>query len=94
MPRSAIIWTRSRELNFKREVPPHAQDDHFAIEVSPLEEFLCRGKVCHPPAVPRPAARFKFLHQNRRQLQVSRPPEKERGEGQLSFSLFGALVVG
>jgi hypothetical protein len=30
----------------------------------------------------------------RRQLQVSRAPEKERGEGQLSFSLFGALVVG
>jgi hypothetical protein len=28
------------------------------------EEFLCRGEVCHPPPVPRPAARFKFLHQN------------------------------
>ena len=27
-------------------------------------------------------------------LQVSRAPEKEGGEGQLSFSLFGALVVG
>jgi hypothetical protein len=50
---------------FKREVPPHAQDDDFAIEVSPFEEFLCRGEVCHPPPVPRPAARFKFLHQNR-----------------------------
>jgi hypothetical protein len=32
--------------------------------VSPFEEFLCRGEVCHPPPVPRPAARFKFLHQN------------------------------
>jgi hypothetical protein len=49
---------------FKREVPPHAQDDDFAIEVSPFEEFLGRGEVCHPPPVPRPAARFKFLHQN------------------------------
>ena len=27
-------------------------------------------------------------------LQVSGAPEKEGGEGQLSFSLFGALVVG
>jgi cytochrome c peroxidase len=32
--------------------------------VSPFEEFLGRGEVCHPPPVPRPAARFKFLHQN------------------------------
>jgi hypothetical protein len=32
---------------FKREVPPHAQDDDLVIEVPSLEEILCRARFDH-----------------------------------------------
>ena len=47
MPRSAIIWTRSRELKLECEVPPHAQDDDFPVEVPPLEKLSRRTRFHH-----------------------------------------------
>jgi len=44
MPRSAVIWTRSRELSLKVEIPPHAQDNNFLVEMAAPEEILCRGR--------------------------------------------------
>src|SRR5271166_5652632 len=48
MPCSAIIWTRSRELSFEREKPPHTQNDDFLIKMPSLEEILCRRGFRHP----------------------------------------------
>src|SRR5271165_1044926 len=40
MPRSAIIWTRSGELRFKAQVPPHAQHDDLLVGYSPAPHAL------------------------------------------------------
>src|SRR5271169_5220277 len=39
-PRSAIISTRSRKLSLVAQIPAHAEDDYFAIEMAALEEFV------------------------------------------------------
>ena len=33
---------------FKRQIPPDAQDDDFLVKVPPFEEILCRGRFRHP----------------------------------------------
>jgi hypothetical protein len=63
MPRSGIIWTRSRELKFERQVPPDAQDDDFLVEMSTPEEILCRGRFRHPSRYRREPS-LSSLHQN------------------------------
>src|SRR2546421_18312 len=41
------LCTRSAGTELKGQVPPHAQHDDFLIEVSPLEEILCRRRFDH-----------------------------------------------
>ena len=48
MPRSAIIWTRSRKLEFKCDVPSHTQNDDLLVKMPSLEQILCRGRFRHP----------------------------------------------
>src|SRR4051812_19826 len=49
---------------FERQTPADAQDDDFLIEVSSLEEILCRRRFDH--AAPyRLKASFSSLHQSR-----------------------------
>src|SRR5258708_33658065 len=48
MPRSAIIWTRSAEAQFKCDVPSHTQNDDLLVKVPSLEQILCRGRFRHP----------------------------------------------
>ena len=60
MPCSAIIWTRSRELSFEREKPPHTQHDDFLIKMPSLEEILCRRGFRHPGSYRRLAHSVMF----------------------------------
>ena len=48
MPRSAIIWTRSRDLSLNVRYHLYAQDDDFLVKVPPFEEILCPGRFRHP----------------------------------------------
>jgi len=47
-PRSAIIWTRSRELELEGQVPPDAEHDDLMVKVPPHEKILCRRRFDHP----------------------------------------------
>jgi hypothetical protein len=47
-PRSAIIWTRSRELELEDQVPPDAEHDDLMVKVPPHEKILCRRRFDHP----------------------------------------------
>jgi hypothetical protein len=46
--RSAIICYEIAGAEFKRQIPPDAQDDYFLVKVPPFEEILCRGRFRHP----------------------------------------------
>jgi hypothetical protein len=50
MPRSAIIWTRSRELSLKARyhLTHRMMISWSKVKVSSLEQILCRGWFCHP----------------------------------------------
>src|SRR6267142_1111212 len=48
MPRSAVIWTRSRETEFELEIPPHTQHVDFLIKMPSLEEIPCRSGFLDP----------------------------------------------
>jgi hypothetical protein len=63
MPRSAIIWTRSRELSLNVRIPPDAQDDDFLVKVPPFKEILCRGQVPSSQPLSQDTERFNSLHQ-------------------------------
>jgi len=67
MPRSAIIWTRSRELELKGQVPSHAQHDDLVIELPSLKEILCRRRFDHAGHYRRKPS-FSSLHQNLMEL--------------------------
>jgi serine/threonine protein kinase len=48
MPRSVIIWTRSRELSLKVRYHSYAEHDDFLVKVPAFKEFLRRGWFRHP----------------------------------------------
>jgi hypothetical protein len=64
MPRSAIIWTRSRKLEFKCDVPSHTQNDDLLVKMPPLEQILCRGRFRHPGTYRTIPSLSTSLHQN------------------------------
>src|SRR6266481_2116265 len=45
------------------QVPPHAQDNNFLVEMPTPEEFLHRGRFCHSSRYPRKPS-LSSLHQN------------------------------
>jgi hypothetical protein len=60
MPRSAIIWTRSRELSLKVRYPSYAEHDDFLVKVPTLEELLYRGEFPHRWPLTPQSQLFKF----------------------------------
>jgi hypothetical protein len=65
MPRSAIIWTRSRKLSLNVMYQSHTQNDDLLVKVPSLEQILCRGRFRHPGSYREDTEPFNSLHQNR-----------------------------
>src|SRR5271166_3981948 len=65
MPRSAIIWTRSRELSLKARYHLTHRMMISWSKCPPLEQILCRGRFRHPGRYGC-APVFSSLHQNQR----------------------------
>jgi hypothetical protein len=81
MPRSAIIWTRSRELSLNvRYHRTHRTIISWSKCRTP-EEFLCGGRFCHPSRY-RWKPSLSSLHQNSPELDeigASREPAENSG---------------
>jgi hypothetical protein len=60
MPRSAIIWTRSRELSLKVRYHRTQSTMISRVKVPPFEEILCRGRFRHRWPLPLQGQLFKF----------------------------------
>src|SRR6266436_8601365 len=54
------------------QVPPHAQDNNFLVEMPTPEEFLHRGRFCHSSRYRRKPS-LSSLHQNRLALEGGNP---------------------
>ena len=66
------------------QVPPHAQDNNFLVEMPTPEEFLCGGRFCHSSRYRRKPS-LSSLHQNPvKQLEEALCLFHSRGLGSLS----------
>ena len=63
MPRSAIIWTRSRELSLNVRYHRTHRTIISWSKCRPPEELLCGGRFCHPSRYRRKSS-LSSLHQN------------------------------